>query len=112
MALAAVEGILDSSRARIAAGQAVAPAAEALAPGPPSMVYVSPSESRRTAPAEGSMEGRKSSNCSEGRTQDARETVGELRGMVREKLGLLTAEGAMDAQRILPESTEKEEEEL
>ncbi|CAB1117252.1 unnamed protein product [Ectocarpus sp. CCAP 1310/34] len=121
MALAVVDGILDSSsRARTAAAQA----AEAGPPNPPSDVAVSPSESRRTAPAEGSMEGcGSSSSFIEGRTQDAWETVGELRGTVEElseKLGLLTAEGdvdmtaegAVDAQRTFPEPSEDDEEEL
>ncbi|CAM9349813.1 unnamed protein product [Ectocarpus sp. 12 AP-2014] len=121
MALAVVEGILDSSsRARTAAAQA----AEAEPPDPPSDFAVSPSESRRTVPAEGSMQGCSSrSSFIEGRTQDAWETVGELRGTVgeqSEKLGLLTAEGdvemtaegAVDAQRTNPEPSEDEEEEL
>ncbi|CAN0426497.1 unnamed protein product [Ectocarpus sp. 8 AP-2014] len=121
MVLAVVEGILDSSsQARTAAAQA----AEAEPPDPPSDVAVSPSESRRTAPAEGSSEGcSSSSSFIEGRTQDAWGTVGELPGTVREpseKLGLLTAEGgvemtaegAVDAQHIFPEQSEDEEEEL
>ncbi|CAN0550790.1 unnamed protein product [Ectocarpus sp. 12 AP-2014] len=122
MALTVVEGILDSaSRARAAAAQA----AEAEPPDPLSGVAVSPSESRRTAPAEGSMEGcsRSSGSFIEGRTQDAWEMVGELRGTVgelSEKLGLLTAEGdvemtaegAVDTQRTFPEPSEDEEDEL
>ncbi|CAM9781082.1 unnamed protein product [Ectocarpus sp. 8 AP-2014] len=122
MVLAVVEGILDSSsQARTAAAQA----AEAEPPDPPSDVAVSPSESRRTAPAEGPIEGGCSSSSSfiEGRTQDAWGTVGELPGTVRElseKLGLLTAEGgvemtaegAVGAQHTFPEQSEDEEEEL